>query len=999
MAKICVMLLALLAVPVTGLAQTTGQVFGKVADSSGAVLPGVTVTLTGSTLLQPRTAITSETGTYQFPGLATGVYTVRFELSGFGTVVRSDIRIEQGFSAQINTELGVAGLDETITVAGVSPVVDVRSTTQGVHFDSAQLQAIPSGRDVFSMLSQTPGITVDRQNVGGSSMGQQTQFVSRGATASDVRTSVDGVEVGTGTNASWYLDFDSFEELQINTGGADVTMMTPGATMNMVTKSGTNKFRTTFRGFLTDQALESDNTTPALRAEGASSGNPILNIKDVGGELGGPIVRDRAWFWGAYSRQDASNGINGFYKKTTECGAVAADPLAHSVADVRDCLLPDTVKLRHFNYRLTWQPFKNNQFSLRNGYDIKLQDARGASDITAIEATTSLAALNDRSFGARFWTTGWAPSWRFSDQHTLSDRWFVEGGYSRFCACINIGFREPSLAVVQPMAEISGGHMARSATGVQMTATIRNNTDVTTVYFLPGRLGGDHSLKGGYKNWYVSNTGETGITGGGVIARFNSGTRAPFTTPFSARFSRTNVTEQYLMHHSVFFQDTFTRGRLTLNLGVRWDRQDDRRGETVTPGSPFQGQVTMTGVAFNLLPEVRAEAASSGIIWNNIAPRLGITYDVTGNGKNVLKGSYAQYYGQRAPAELSTVRSVSAGATVDLPWVDLNGDKFVQANEVDPGRILAFGGAYNPANPTQTTSPNSVDPDLKNERTDEIVAGFSKELAAGFGVSASYIWRNYGNLNWNRLNGLTSADFTEVIFTPPASACPAGARCERVSYFVPNIPLPAAFTRETRPDHHRQYHGLELVARKRMSNAWMMTGSFAFNDSRVFYDSPAAYQDPTNIATEHDAQYAPSFSNNTGGSAVRLNAKWVTRVNGAYQLPWLGVGLAASYDLRQGYPFVQTINIASRPNRASAVQVNLDPIGDVRMPTFQSMDLRVDKSVAIASGKLSLSLDVFNVFNFNTVLSRSPIQNASNADRINGILGPRVARIGATLSF
>jgi hypothetical protein len=770
--------------------------------------------------------------------------------------------------------------------------------------------------------------------------------------------------------------------------------------MNMVTKSGTDKFRSTIRAFVTDEALESVNTTPELRAAGASSGNPILNIQDYGGDLGGPIVRGRAWFWAAYSRQDAQNGINGFYKKTDACAPIAANPLLYDVSEVRDCLEPDEVNLRHFNYRLTWEPFAHNQFSFRNGYDIKLQSARGASDLVALESTTRLASLDDRSFGPKFWTTGWAPSWRFADQHMISDRWLIEGGYARFCACINIDFNNPTLADVQPMNEISSGHMARSATGIQQTATIRNNTDVTTVYFLPGKVGGDHSLKAGYKNWYLSNAGRTMVTGGTVIARFDSGaTRPPFTTPFSARFFRENVTDQYLYQHSVFFQDTFTRKRLTLNLGLRWDRQDDRRAATSTPGSPFQGQVTRTGQVFNLLPAVESQDVRAGIVWNNVAPRLGATYDLTGDGKNVVKASYAQYYGQRAAGALSSVLSVSAGATVDLPWVDSNGDKFVQANEVDPSRILAFGGGYNPANPTQTTSPNSVDPDLENERTDEIVVGFSKELAAGFGFNASYIWRDYGDFSWNRLNDLTSADYSPVTFTPAATACPASARCETVTYYVPNIPLPAAFTVANRPDNYRKYHGIELVGRRRMANNWMMTGSFAFNDTRVFYDSADAYQDPTNIDTEHDAQYSPSFSNNTGGSAVRLNARWVTRVNGVYRIPWHDIGLAATYDLRQGYPFVQSINIASRPNRAGGVQVNLDPIGDVRLPTFQSMDFRVDKNFTISRARLMVIFDVFNLFNWNTVLSRSPVQNASNANQINGILGPRVARFGATLSF
>src|SRR6266849_8119836 len=148
-------------------AQNTSQVFGKVTDASGAVLPGVTVTLSSPALLEPRVAVTSVTGTYEFPGLAIGMYTVRFELAGFRTQVREGLQLQGGFNAQVNVELQVASLEETVVVTGVNAIVDIRSTTQGTRFNVEELQAMPSARDVFQVLTQTPGISGDRQNVGG----------------------------------------------------------------------------------------------------------------------------------------------------------------------------------------------------------------------------------------------------------------------------------------------------------------------------------------------------------------------------------------------------------------------------------------------------------------------------------------------------------------------------------------------------------------------------------------------------------------------------------------------------------------------------------------------------------------------------------------------------------------------------------------------------------------------------------------------------------------
>ena len=351
-------------------AQSNSQIFGKVTDASGAVLPGVTVTLTGPVLLQPKVAVTSETGSYQFPGLAIGAYTVKFELAGFSGLVREGVQLPGNFNAQINAELQVASVNEDIVVTGVSPVVDLKSTTQGAHFNVEELKALPTGRDVFSMLDKAPSIVASSENVGGSNLGQQNTIVSRGATAGQVRTFSDGADTGTGNNLPFYMDFDSFEEVQVNTGGADVTMQTSGTTINMITKSGGDKVRGSARFFLTDKALGSSNVTDELRTQGATSGSPILNIKDYGFELGGPIKKGRAWFWGGMSRQSVSVGANGFYQKTPECAAVAANPLAFPFSDARDCLQPSTNDLRHINYKIGVQPFRNNQFTFRNSYEL-----------------------------------------------------------------------------------------------------------------------------------------------------------------------------------------------------------------------------------------------------------------------------------------------------------------------------------------------------------------------------------------------------------------------------------------------------------------------------------------------------------------------------------------------------------------------------------------------------------------------------------------------------
>src|SRR6266496_2102681 len=270
--------------------QLTGQIFGKVTDGSGAVLPGVTVTLSGPVLLQPLTAVTSETGTYEFPRLSIGTYTVKFDLAGFKTVVNQDIFVTVGFNAQVNAQLGISTVQETITVTGASPIVDTKEVGTKQTFTNELLQSIPSARDPWVILQQTAGIAMDRENIGGNMSGQQSNYVSRGGNPFNNKWSLDGVDITdmAATGASpYYYDFDAFEEMTINTGGVDVTQQTGGVGINLVTKSGTDRFKGSSRFYRTPEKFESNNLDSGLRAQGATSGNPIQDIKDYGIEGGG----------------------------------------------------------------------------------------------------------------------------------------------------------------------------------------------------------------------------------------------------------------------------------------------------------------------------------------------------------------------------------------------------------------------------------------------------------------------------------------------------------------------------------------------------------------------------------------------------------------------------------------------------------------------------------------------------------------------------------------
>jgi hypothetical protein len=989
-------------------AQNTSQVFGKVTDASGAVMPGVTVTLTSPALLEPRVAVTSETGTYEFPGLPIGTYAVKFELAGFGTLVRDALQLQSGFNAQVNGELQIAGLQEDVVVKGTSAIVDIRSTTQGTRFNVEELQAIPSARDVFQVLTQTPGIAGDRQNVGGTHNGQQTGMFSRGAGDGQGRWFVDGVDRNDLANGRpFVVDFNSVEEVQVSTGGADVTMQTPGVLVNGVTKSGSDALRGATWFLRTDRHLGSNNVTDALRKEGANSGNALAYTNDYGGQLGGPLVKGRAWFWGTYGMQNVRLGVLNYYKPTADCAPVKANPLGFAFSSVVDCLNLNKQDVPSLGSKFNVRPFAGNLFTVVNAFGQRVETIRSADDLHPTFETTNKMAFMRQSdstydLGLRYWNHGlWDPSWKFGDQHTISDRWLVEASFGHYCWCTTIVPQTEELRLAQPMIELTTGTWGRSWSDSYVQFMTNNTTDLSSSYFLPGRWGGDHSFKAGYKNGHHSEVYDLTYSGH-AQAIFNSPRPLPlFTTPFTARVIRDYVTPAFLDQHSLYLQDTYSRSRMTTILGLRWDRQVDKVAAVSVRAHAFQGQTTLDGTPFNLFPAIDVPTVRAGVTWSTVAPRIGITYDLTGDATNVIKASYAVYFEQRSAGQLSKALNPVGSARIDLGWSDLNGDSVVQVNEINQSVIRSVTG-FDPANPAGLVSPNRVDPGVRAPRTDEVVIGFGKEMEGGFGFNASYVWRRYDNFIWNDTVGLTSADYAEVAFTPLASACPSGARCEPVTYFVPSVTLPSAYVVTNRPDFGRVYNGLELVVRKRSSRGWMLNASYSYNTTIENYDSSAAYEDPTNIALRNGFQYAPTAGIGGGGGSnlagIPISAKWIVKLNGSYRLPY-SVNVATTGDLRQGYPFAQSVNIASRPNRAPAIAVLLDPIGSKRFPNLVTMDFRVDRAFTFGAMKLLPSFDVFNLFNANTVMGQRTNQNATNANQVFGILAPRIARIGVMVTF
>jgi len=806
------------------------------------------------------------------------------------------------------------------------------------------LQRIPSARDPWVVLEQTPGIIMNQQNVGGNKSGQQSTFVAHGTGNNEV-WNVDGGNVTdmAASASSLYFDFDAFEEIQVQTGGSDASIQSSGVSVNLVTRSGSNNLRGSSRFYVVDNNLQGDNITPELRAQGAGSGNPIKNIKDYGFEIGGPIVRNRVWYWGSAGLNDIEVGVVGF----TNPGGDPNNP---------DDLFTDLTKLKTYNAKTQVQWDRKNKSTLLYFFNDKVRNARGAAPNFAPEATFRQTAPVHNIKASHQWIP--------SNQMTVEVQGFSmpNGGFK-------LNFHEDSLIEVQSAIDLGTNMNFRSN---QMNDNRRPQTELRgdANYFLTGVLGGDHAMKFGV-GYRDNPIGFSAIRGGRVRARFRNG------VPVEADMYRDSNTERAVWQYYGYIQDAYTRGKLTLNAGVRFDYQDDEARASSVGANP---------IIPDLLPAVNFPGADSGVAFKDVSPRLGLTYDLAGDGKTVVKGNYAIYWG----TGITTAQYVTPVSEVSLrfPWTDLNGDRFVQRNELDLTRRLNITGNYDPANPASPVSATSVDPNLRNDRTDEFSIGVEHELADNVGVGVAFIQRRlYDYENYTATVGISASDYVPVQFTAPCSS-PA---CTDPSYTVTYYQLPftqPAFQERRNAERTRNYRGVELTARKRFGNRWMMNASGNIQTTKYDYVGPdVSYQDPTNVDKRDNAE--------TGTA----NARWIGKLTGLYVLPWQDIGISGFLNARQGYPFNRYLLSPSRTGGIGTVQADVDRWGDVRYDNFYQVDMRVEKQFTFGRSKLAASFDVFNLLNSNVVLSREDQMNSTRANFVEEVLAPRVARFGVRLNW
>jgi hypothetical protein len=952
----------------------SGTISGSVRDEQGGVLPGVNVTAQGVDATQ--TFVTDANGEYRFLNLAPGPYKVTAELQGFTTMVREDVIVAVGRNVELPLTLKVAAVAETITVTGESPVIDTRSTGTATNFSSDELTKIPTSRDPFALMRSVPGVLVDRVNIGGNETGQQSNFQSKGTRPQDAVWTMDGIVItdmaATGASPT-YFNYDNFEEIQVSTAGQDIKQPTGGMGLNFVVKRGTNQFRGGVRGYFDNEAMESDNVPDELRATGVTHETSDHNkeISDYGFDLGGPIFRDRAWFYGSYSVQDI--------QLVRRAGS-----------------LIDRTKLKNPNVKLNWQATKNDMISFLYFDGFKIKEGRSPG-VTGILFDAPTATFHQDN---AYTDNPLHGLWKFADDRVLTSNMFLTAKYAYY----NTGF---ILDPVGGLDQQAGRDFAngKSYGSVNQSLNVRpqQNVNVDINSFLSG-AGIAHELKYGVGYRTTDATSGTLWPGNMILAIQNS------PTDLRAQIFRQGLGGNRANYFDLYVGDTMSRNRMTIDVGVRFDRQwGEALPSTTEPNKAFP----------SLVPGFTFDGFRTPFTWNTVSPRAGLTYALDEARRTIARASFARYSGQLNTGLVGTRNPSSTAGSATYRWNDLNGDHFAQANEVLLDQYITAGGGFNPASPTAVTSANQLDPEIKPPVTSSMVAGIERELRPNLALQVNYSYTRTNDLFGNFANsgqsgstitprvGVTLADYTPG---PGFSGTLPNGQAYFEPTFIPDQLRIAAggngFLTTTVPGYYTDYQGLEFGVVKRLSNRWMARVGLSWNNAREHFEEAAGKYDangnPTRTVSEplmDGGQFAPQ-SSGSGSGTIYINAKWQFNANAMYQAPY-GIEISGNVFGRQGYPFpIVRQGTTATLGADSALIVLVSPEVDTfRYPSLWNTDLRVARDFRASRVNLRLIGDLFNVWNANTPLVRFNNAAAPNFQVLAQNLSPRIFRVGAVLGF
>ncbi len=954
--RVCAAVAALLIAGVTADASAQldqGRLIGRVADAQGAVLPGVTVTAKSPSLIGTQTVITEADGSYRFPALPSGQFSLTFELPGFKTVIRENIVLALGQTLTVDTALDVAAFQETVTIVDESPVVDLKSTKVGVELSADKLAAIPSATDVWATLGQAPGVRMLGFDVGGSHKSQQLVYESFGVRGQN-RVVTEGVDTTEGVSGTgFYQDFFAHEEMSVSASGADVSMSTPGSAVVSSIKSGGDVFKSLNNITYEGASFVDNNIDAETRARGFT-GQPNLLFWEGHTDIGGPVKRGQIWFYTAYNHFKIDKAISGISREFTDLAIFDTYTAKVSArASQKDTLIG------YYQWGKKDKP--------RRGLSV----AVGPDSILAQDA----------------------PSFMFNGQHqrVWSDHVFSDVKVGMF------GFQWPMVPAVDwrtnppridtaTNRESGAGWLSGNMGGPFTFERRKPQVNATVTYYIPETLG-SHDIKTGLE--WASDQSRNGNNGnsGPILYRDREGQIdeirvADFNTfeSFGTDWTGPDDRNERL---SLFVQDRWSpSARLTLTLGVRYDRQEPNYKASIR-----------TPILSDIFPE-QTVPERTFFTRHSIAPRLGLAYDISGRGRAVVKAFYGRYYFNFA----DRLSAGNPGGTNrrDYKFRDLNGNRLYDG-------LQELGDLVNSAGGSTTT----VDPELRTPYTDEVSVSFEKQFWGETSVRAAYV-RKMTNDDFATFNVLREGQFlvprdlTVRIreFGEPEINPNAVFRTFTV------YDIPDALRGQVRnvianiPDHigggSATYDTVQFSLNKRFGRGLFVQGSFDYqwrDELRQNTTSTSPLEsDP--LGVNYFQNVFPTVSNRQNST------NWQGRMMGRYE--WTrGIGTAVNWRVQSGFAWARLISVppqGSAPLNVGTQVFFMEDIDNNRSETTSLVDVRLDWSVRVNRYRVTLMADVFNLLNSNAVTNFN-LLNGPNFNQIIGTIDPRTAMIGARFEF
>ena len=945
----------------------SGVIHGTIQDESGAALPGVTATLSSPAIQVRQVVTTSDAeGNYRFGELPVGIYSITFELAGFTTFIRNELRLPVGFVARVDVTMKIGSVEESVTVTGGAPVIDVTTTTTSVTLNAETLNEIPRGRDLSMVYSLAPGVTLaGTPDVGGSNMANR-QNIAAGGVALQPKLQIEGMNIvlSDDQNSGVYFNSDTLEEIQIKRSGNDASVGVPGISMVAVIKSGGNNFHGTYSVSDQTPALQSNNLDAHLRSQGLTAVQPVKTFYDYQADLGGKIVEDKLWFYGAYSKQQKNTGITGFVTNAGPDGRYLTgdEPIAYATTGISQWAMKFSYQLtRNNRMNYVWQ--RGNKFVGEDGAGVlsPLEHTRDYSNPTAINRAEYQSTLNSWSlFNVVGGYAGW---WSDYSSYRQAEKYGFPLGPSRLD-------RETGLTT------------GPNAQNTALRPQDRWMIDAAYTLFPPNLLGGHHQFKAGlsyyhdHEAWYYpTNRSEIGD----YVLVFDRVNGVPG-TPVQIQVANQPVYPSDMeQEYALYLTDTWRiTNSLTVNLGVRWDYQHvylPAQQHDATPDFPSvwpAGQYPFTDL----------------VKWPRTVPRLGLAWD--GHRLGVFKVS-AGLYGYVFGAQRGISYNRNALQTATFTWHDLNGDKLYQPGEVNldlNGRdFVSVNGAIG----------NIMNPDLKQPLYSEYSTSYEHGLAPSVAVSASYVYRrstnNYDIPGPNVARPLSAYNIPITRRDPGPdgilSNADDGGNVTFYDYapeyrglaFVKNVVVNSGLP--------NWFQTLEFTLTKRPTRRWQGTAAFWMVKNHRWitntFNAPQDYYD-----------------------ALDETWSWAGNFEVSYRLPY-DLLAAANMQSKKGAVGQRTVLFRTvDPDggtpiaQLSTANIRVEPYGAEVGPALNVFNVRVSKDFRVKAGRIGFGVDVFNVLNSN---APNALLYASGPTYLyptgvnGGILPARIARLTGRFAF